>query len=343
MILDLTSWRRYDAVLSMLSGAQATIGRRTPHQFRHYGYDVVVDHQRDHEIDNDRRLLAALGVSSTSAPHLELPKGATSPLPTPYVVFHLWPGGANFAGAVVADRVVAHARAGDERARVRGRAHGRARRRAGEPRARRPVGGRRHPRAQRRRHRLARQPRLARLRVRCDQREHRRDARGRGARARRRSRSTVRRAACAGGRSVRTRAASRHRWCPTATWTSGSSTTSATPTACGRSPSTWSSRRGTTSAPRRSRPVGPERPSPPMDGGTGSSAMDDREPGSLCIATVASIGSTPRGDPTRCIGGPRPFLRPILDVSWISPSGRGMHRPTGQRRTRWRRCSTRLP
>jgi len=96
VILDLTSWRRYDAVLSMLSGAQATIGRRTPRQFRHYGYDVVVDHQRDHEIDNDRRLLACLGVSSTSAPHLELPKGATSPLPTPYVVFHLWPGGANF-------------------------------------------------------------------------------------------------------------------------------------------------------------------------------------------------------------------------------------------------------
>src|SRR6476469_7234992 len=96
VILDLTSWRRYDAVLSMLSGAQSTVGRRTPHQFRHYGYDVVVDHQRDHEIDNDRRLLACLGVSSTSAPHLELPKGATSPLPTPYVVFHLWPGGANF-------------------------------------------------------------------------------------------------------------------------------------------------------------------------------------------------------------------------------------------------------
>src|SRR4051794_12257216 len=39
VILDLTSWRRYDAVLSMLAGAQVTIGRRTPGQFRHYGYD----------------------------------------------------------------------------------------------------------------------------------------------------------------------------------------------------------------------------------------------------------------------------------------------------------------
>ena len=97
VILDLTSWRRYDAVLSMLAGAQVTIGRRTPGQFRHYGYDVVVDHRRDHEIDNDRRLVAALGIASTSPPHLDLPPGATSPLATPYVVFHLWPGGANFA------------------------------------------------------------------------------------------------------------------------------------------------------------------------------------------------------------------------------------------------------
>src|SRR4051794_22525762 len=66
VILDLTSWRRYDAVLSMLSGAQSTVGRRTPHQFRHYGYDVVVEHRQDHEIDNDRRLLAELGVTSTA-------------------------------------------------------------------------------------------------------------------------------------------------------------------------------------------------------------------------------------------------------------------------------------
>jgi ADP-heptose:LPS heptosyltransferase len=97
VILDLTAWRRYDAVLSMLSGAAWTVGRRTPHQFRHYGYDVVVDHQRDHELDNDRRLLAQLGVASSSAPRLDLPASATSPMSTPYVVFHMWPGGANFA------------------------------------------------------------------------------------------------------------------------------------------------------------------------------------------------------------------------------------------------------
>ena len=96
VILDLNAWLRYAGVLAMLSGAQWTIGRRSPRQFRHYGYDAVVDHRPDHELDNDRRLLAELGVSSTSPPYLAVPERATSPMPAPYVVFHLWPGGANF-------------------------------------------------------------------------------------------------------------------------------------------------------------------------------------------------------------------------------------------------------
>jgi ADP-heptose:LPS heptosyltransferase len=95
VILDLNAWLRYAAVLAMLSGARWTIGRRSPRQLRHFGYDAVVAHQPDHELDNDRRLLAQLGLTSTSAPHLDVPDGP-SPMPAPYVVFHLWPGGANF-------------------------------------------------------------------------------------------------------------------------------------------------------------------------------------------------------------------------------------------------------
>jgi ADP-heptose:LPS heptosyltransferase len=96
VVIDLGAWRRFDAVLAMLSGARAQVGLRTPGQYRHYGYDVVVDHGRAHEIENDRRLLAAVGVDSTSEPHLRLGNDATAPLDQPYVVFHLWPGGANF-------------------------------------------------------------------------------------------------------------------------------------------------------------------------------------------------------------------------------------------------------
>ena len=96
VVIDLGAWRRFDAVLAMLSGARAQVGLRTPGQFRHYGYDVVVDHGRAHEIENDRRLLAAVGVASASEPRLRLPDGAAAPLDRPYAVFHLWPGGANF-------------------------------------------------------------------------------------------------------------------------------------------------------------------------------------------------------------------------------------------------------
>ena len=96
VIVDLGAWRRFDAVLAMLSGAKASIGLRTPGQFRHYGYDVVVDHGIAHEIENDRRLARALGVDSRSEPSVPMDPEATAPIDVPYVVFHLWPGGANF-------------------------------------------------------------------------------------------------------------------------------------------------------------------------------------------------------------------------------------------------------
>ncbi|MEO6468606.1 MAG: glycosyltransferase family 9 protein [Acidimicrobiia bacterium] len=96
VLVDLSAWRRFDAVLAALSGARVAIGLRTPGQHRHFAYDVVVDHGRDHEIENDRRLVRALGLRSECEPEIPLPDGAQAPLDRPYVVFHLWPGGANF-------------------------------------------------------------------------------------------------------------------------------------------------------------------------------------------------------------------------------------------------------
>jgi len=99
VVIDLSAWRRYDAVLAALSGARATVGRRTPGQHRDSAYDIAIAHRRDHELDNDRRLVSALGLSDAqliSAPLLELPAGVPRPLAAPYVVLHLWPGGANF-------------------------------------------------------------------------------------------------------------------------------------------------------------------------------------------------------------------------------------------------------
>ena len=341
MILDLTSWRRYDAVLSMLSGAQATIGRRTPHQFRHYGYDVVVDHQRDHEIDNDRRLLAALGVASTSAPHLELPKGATSPLPTPYVVFHLWPGGANFeerswpteswrtlaqamnargfavvltggpgdaqvnrelADRWVADGIRAHNAAGTDwpdSLGWLGFASGAISVNTGVMHVAAAL-GHADDRAQRSDERPA---------VGADRSAHalRRVADG----ARRLPGPRVR-----ARRALRRLHAGDHR--------------RHGPRRVGRP-----ARRG---GRRRSRLTRPSQAA----GWTvepGPRQWTSREPGSLCIATVTSIGPTPRGEPTGCIGGPPAipeahlgcFLDFTVREQWVNC------------RTRWRRCSTRLP
>ena len=96
VLVDLSAWRRFDAVLAALSGAKVAIGLRTPGQHRHFAYDFVVDHRRDHEIENDRRLLREVGLESGGEPEVRLPEGARTPLDQPYVVFHLWPGGANF-------------------------------------------------------------------------------------------------------------------------------------------------------------------------------------------------------------------------------------------------------
>lgn len=96
VLVDLSAWRRFDAVLAALSGARAVVGLRTPGQHRHFAYDVVVDHGQGHEIENDRRLLREIGLRSEREPEVALPDGARAPLDRPYVVFHLWPGGANF-------------------------------------------------------------------------------------------------------------------------------------------------------------------------------------------------------------------------------------------------------
>ena len=94
-LLDLGQWTRVEALYSALSGARWAAGFATRGQHRHRAYDVAVEHASDvHELENFRRLVAALGVASTSPPAFA-PTGAAgeAPAPEPYVVFHLWPGG----------------------------------------------------------------------------------------------------------------------------------------------------------------------------------------------------------------------------------------------------------
>ena len=96
VVLDFDPWPRIEALYSLASGAGYTVGFRTKGQHRHYGYDAFVDHSPSiHELDNYRRILGPIGVSSTSDPVLAAPGlVASNRLPSgSFVVFHLWPTG----------------------------------------------------------------------------------------------------------------------------------------------------------------------------------------------------------------------------------------------------------
>jgi ADP-heptose:LPS heptosyltransferase len=97
LLLDFGPWPRINAFIAKLSGSRFTAGFRTPGQYRHYCYDLAVDHSPDlHELENHRRMIRWLGVEPTHLPGLDLRKIPTNPniaISHPYLVFHLWPGG----------------------------------------------------------------------------------------------------------------------------------------------------------------------------------------------------------------------------------------------------------
>jgi len=96
VLIDTSQWPRIGAVLTAASRSRYTIGFRTAGQYRHYGYDAVVEHSRErHEIDNFRELLSPLGLSAQVRPSLR--RDLTLALPSltgvRYVVFHPWATG----------------------------------------------------------------------------------------------------------------------------------------------------------------------------------------------------------------------------------------------------------
>lgn len=94
VLLDLGQWTRLEALCAFLSGAAFTVGFRTPGQRRHYCYDAAVLHSSEvHELENFRRIAAAIGVESRSLPSIPAPEETRAPVEEPYAVFHLWPGG----------------------------------------------------------------------------------------------------------------------------------------------------------------------------------------------------------------------------------------------------------
>lgn len=101
VLVDLTSWQRLTALLTLLSGARYTVGFRSPGQHRSRGYDRTVQHRRDlHEVDNFRALLRGSGLLprdyASHEPAVQLPPTCTA---EPFaaepaiVAFHAWASG----------------------------------------------------------------------------------------------------------------------------------------------------------------------------------------------------------------------------------------------------------
>jgi ADP-heptose:LPS heptosyltransferase len=97
VLLDFGPWPRINALITFFSGARFTAGFRTPRQYRHYGYDLAIEHSADvHEIENHRRFISTLGFKPTHPPMIDPGTLTDDPgiaVGGPYVVFHLWPGG----------------------------------------------------------------------------------------------------------------------------------------------------------------------------------------------------------------------------------------------------------
>jgi heptosyltransferase I len=97
LLIDIGPWPRLNAMIARLSGARFTVGFRTSNQYRHYAYDLAIEHSSAvHELENLRRIIAGLGIEPTHLPMIDLRKVPASPgiaTSGAYLLFHLWPGG----------------------------------------------------------------------------------------------------------------------------------------------------------------------------------------------------------------------------------------------------------
>jgi heptosyltransferase I len=97
LLIDFGPWPRLNAVIARLSGARFTVGFRTSGQYRHYAYDLAIEHSSAvHELENLRRIIAGLGIEPIHLPMIDSRKVPASPgiaISGAYLLFHLWPGG----------------------------------------------------------------------------------------------------------------------------------------------------------------------------------------------------------------------------------------------------------
>jgi len=102
VLLDYNQWIRLSAIFSFFCKAKYKIGFATPAQFRHYVYDLAIEHSNVvHEIENYRNLVATLGVSERSKTKIMVSNEAYAKIKSlhlsNYVIFHLRASGVKSA------------------------------------------------------------------------------------------------------------------------------------------------------------------------------------------------------------------------------------------------------
>ncbi|MEI6715456.1 MAG: glycosyltransferase family 9 protein [Verrucomicrobiota bacterium] len=89
--IDFGPWPRLNALLCFFVKAYYKVGFQSAGQFRHYGYDLAVEHSHlRHEIENQRALIRAFAPNLPSVGPLTV---VASEQKERFVVFHMFPGG----------------------------------------------------------------------------------------------------------------------------------------------------------------------------------------------------------------------------------------------------------
>lgn len=101
LLIDTSQWPKLGALYALFIKAKFKIGFKTTSQYRHFGYDAVVDHSNAvHELDNFRNLLKPLGIICQGNPAFNLERIVDQKLDLvdleqhkPYIVYHPWASG----------------------------------------------------------------------------------------------------------------------------------------------------------------------------------------------------------------------------------------------------------
>jgi len=101
LLLDFAPWARLNAIISFFISARLKIGFKRENMYRHYIYDLVVEHSDNiHEIENYRNILRAINILPKGLPaNIEINRNKKDIVNNflednkHYIIFHPFPGG----------------------------------------------------------------------------------------------------------------------------------------------------------------------------------------------------------------------------------------------------------